>query len=1585
MRSDAARTRTLYALGVCATADSADLSLDDPIIKRFRIRDFKSDAADGLFEGVVDTGANAPVMSLAFAQRQGFPIYQLRKYVPIETANEGVRAHLAAVVYIEIYNADTQKPFWMKSLWYLLDSVSVDVLIDRRTMRLMGIECIQLNNESYRHRATISNVLTGEDDVFWDKLLGDDDLPAVQPNSITSKSQTTPSKTEHIGDAADDLIYRTFGVEDRPLTNARSSLTVNLIHVDPFDSETDDAETTVSSTFTVDDTLEGCYPRNGLHTRQLDESLRVPGESINEVVECPKTLRDHPFYADYVEDDWIETTEETEIEVVSRHIDQRDAVFEPQDIDKPRSHRATKRYLYQIDTDVAPKMWEGEEIKIGTKLSKSMRQQLHDLLKRYNLQIASHWADTGLIEGIFLKLDLKPGSKPFKRRPYRQSYRMMEEIEKQVKKLLEAGFIVPSNSEFASPVTMVPKKLVTEVLEWRMCIDYRMLNSMTVRDMYPLPSIATLHRKFHGNHFFTALDLRWGYHHVAIRPEDRHKTAFITHVGLYEFVRMSFGFVNAPGTFQRAMNYIFRDCPFVIVYLDDILILSATKEEHMDHMSIVFGLLERYNLKIRVQKCAFFQTELKYLGFILNSEGRRPDPEYVRRIWELKEPQLNSTVKKKAIERMIGMIQWLHVYIPRLSDYLAPISELKQSKPNRTLVWNYECSAALTKIKELVRDAPLLRHPVLDETFFVVCDASDIGVGAVLMQKHEEVLHPVEFWSKKFQKHELHWHVSEKELVSIVWSLEKWESYLLGKYFEVYTDHRNLVELQKQYNAENVAQKLSRWFIRLQQFDFQAHYIKGVMNVAADYLSRDVLMESSQNHMDELNPERSFDAKPLLGKRHVFFVDVDRDSVDNGDTLIRIADAGRVRHCYILSTPHPVNRLRRSPRIAEKQRKLQALRESARAAVGVPRVGPGNVGSSHSESTLTTSGVSRRVSRRNRSDIPADRSADPSNETDVDVSASRSVFHSPGNAVTVNASSSPRRVVVSRQAVDGDGDVAMDVGVGTEDEKQSESRQRGDDEDDDIVDDWNMEINRLLSTGDEHDRDVAALFDKDYSKLINVESLKSNLLSDAITCTLLKIVGEGADVLDLTLPAQQREDVRKGYYSIRNGLLYFRGRRRKTWRSGYVIPPKLRYHVLEYFHSSLHTMHQGRDRMLLLMNGKVFWRGMSADVAEHCKQCPCGLAKTSPVRNQGLLQLFPAFKPFEIVHLDVVGPMPLTRAGNRYILTMMDRYSRVVKLICLPVVTASVIAMSFRNHWLLEYGTPVRTLTDRGSDFTSLIMSVLAGMCGFDQLLTTSYHPETNGRLERFHRYLKERLRCVAHVRELDFLRDDDWDLYVPGIAFSYNVTPNRMTGYSPYQIIYGQTVNLPIDTILSGRTAQSVADDVLEDRAEHLQSERRLNGEHRAYIEQLQRLRNDMADQIRSRRKKYDAARKRSFDRKRVPAIHYKVNEVVYVDTRAGQQGNARKLPINRKRGRILDKIGQNVFVIRYDDGEIDKVNVARIYKPVGGRRPRPKVRVRAPNVPAVRKIHGKRRHSNFRKRERRRKKKMKQSLDPISEFLDY
>ncbi|MCP4477936.1 MAG: hypothetical protein GY818_07580 [Planctomycetaceae bacterium] len=327
---------------------------------------------------------------------------------------------------------------------------------------------------------------------------------------------------------------------------------------------------------------------------------------------------------------------------------------------------------------------------------------------------------------------------------------------------------------------------------------------MTIPDHYPIPNIHDIYGKLSGHEWFSALDLRHGYHHLEVRPEDRYKTAFITHHGLFEFNRMTFGFVNAPAAFQRAMDYIFRDLSFVVVYIDDILIMSKTEEEHMRHLRIVFEILETYNLVIRKEKCQFFVKELKYLGFILSGKGMRPDPEYIQKVIDLPDP-----TRLKELKHCLGMVTWLHRYIPRMSDYLFPLTEATKTRgmtKNQlrhrpwSEVWTKECQEAWEMVKTLVKQTQLLRHPDMSKEFFVVTDASDVGIGAVLMQEYSGVLEPVEFWSSKLQETQQHWYVGEKELYGIVATIEHWQKFLKLRKFTVYTDHKNLENLQKRYN-----------------------------------------------------------------------------------------------------------------------------------------------------------------------------------------------------------------------------------------------------------------------------------------------------------------------------------------------------------------------------------------------------------------------------------------------------------------------------------------------------------------------------------------------------------------------------------------------------------------------------------------------------------------------------------------------------------------------------------------------------------------------------------------------------------------
>ncbi|MCP5016830.1 MAG: transposase family protein, partial [Ketobacter sp.] len=395
------------------------------------------------------------------------------------------------------------------------------------------------------------------------------------------------------------------------------------------------------------------------------------------------------------------------------------------------------------------------------------------------------------------------------------------------------------------------------------------------------------------------------------------------------------------------------------------------------------------------------------------------------------------------------------------------------------------------------------------------------------------------------------------------------------------------------------------------------------------------------------------------------------------------------------------------------------------------------------------------------------------------------------------------------------------------------------------------------------------LLENDWSKTINQHSLRAHLLNDVIYCTIIKILVEkNQSHLIYTLPKVFQNDITSGYYSMKHGLLYYNGRNDeekikhdnqiwKTWLEGYCIPPKLRKDILTYFHTSLSTNHQGGERMRFLMAGKVYWKGMIRDIRRFVSGCDtCYLSKQTPNRREGYMNQFITTKPFEIVHMDIVGPLPRTKSGNRYILTMMDRYSRMVKCICLPIITASAIASAVRNHWLLNFGTPEYLLSDRGSYFTGFIFKLLGKLSGFNQLFTSAYHPETNGRLERFHRFLKQRLRMIAFDRNMDFLSNHDWDNFIPNISFSYNITPNRMNKISPFDIIYGNRIKLPIERMLNrdiSNEADAIEKDTQQTTGIRGSSGFKIDSTHRSYIDSMRDIYLDLDNYIQMSRTPYN------------------------------------------------------------------------------------------------------------------------------------
>lgn len=477
---------------------------------------------------------------------------------------------------------------------------------------------------------------------------------------------------------------------------------------------------------------------------------------------------------------------------------------------------------------IEPKTNESEplEYKINQNLQPDEKVKLKRLLEKHRKLFATSLFDLTQNDTIQHVIELLPDQRPISSRPYRIAETQRLAVDQQLVEMLEHNIIQPSKSPWSSPIVLVRKKNG----QYRFCTDFRKLNAVTVKDVYPLPRIDDTLQALSGQRYFSSLDMYSGYWQVPLSYSSRKYSAFVTHRGLHEWCVVPFGLCNAPSDFQRMMEKVLLGLIYniCIVYLDDVCVFSKTFDEHLENLETVFHACAKAKLKLQFAKCTFAENSLRFLGFVISAEGIATDPTKIEAVKNYPTPM---TVKD--VRSFLGLIGFYRKYVKNFAIIAHPLSTLL--KKEAKFEWSDECERSFRTLIDKLITAPILRHFNPKLPIAVSTDASQYAIGSVIWQTEGSEKYVIGYHSRTLNQHEQNYSTSEKECLGLIHAIKINRQYLLGKHVDIYTDHHSLCFLSK---IKESGGRLVRWSLILAEYDYTIHYKKGTCHLDADCMSR---------------------------------------------------------------------------------------------------------------------------------------------------------------------------------------------------------------------------------------------------------------------------------------------------------------------------------------------------------------------------------------------------------------------------------------------------------------------------------------------------------------------------------------------------------------------------------------------------------------------------------------------------------------------------------------------------------------------------------------------------------------------------
>ena len=939
---------------------------------------------------------------------------------------------------------------------------------------------------------------------------------------------------------------------------------------------------------------------------------------------------------------------------------------------------------------------------------------------------------------------------PINVKQYRYPPVHREEINRQIQELLETDVVESSTSPYNSPLWIVPKKPDSQGNKrWRMVIDYRKLNDKTIGDAYPLPNITEILDQLGSAKYFSTFDLASGFHQIRMSSKDAHKTAFSTPYGHFQFKRMPFGLKNAPATFQRLMNSILSGLQGIelFVYLDDIVIYSTSIHEHEIKFNQLMDRLRRAKLQLQPDKCEFLRHEVKYLGHVISENGVKPDPKKIEAVSNFPRPR-----KSKNIKQFLRLAGYYRRFIPNFSKVAKPLTQLL--KKDVAFKWTENQENAFNTLKTALITEPILQYPDFSQPFNLTTDASGYAVGGILSQGPIGKDLPIAYASRLLNPAEQNYSTIEKECLAIVYSAMHFRPYLYGRKFTIITDHKPLVWM---HSIKDPTSRIWKWKLKLADFEFDIIHKEGKANANVDALSRNPpevclpIRKREEDPPSRYPAPKRFELDTLTEDSPIFEVKPRELSQHN-----RPGKQGKIsirKHVTIEETP-------------------TKHFDHALAEIDV----------NTDEETIT----------QEITDI------DKTNEEEPPITIPEPIQQQGKDAMP--AVLSELRILETRDSITRVNDhriIFVDIHGTPIDKGALEMKEAGK-----LPYYRDLMLGRVILNQDSGKYIVSLPVKEDRNSPITPENILNSLKS------LLDVVKEN-QLTSFSISKTNLEEI-PWRYTIRKLKEVFMGETIAiTICTGEIIipPVEARSNIIREKHESPIAGHKGVTKTYQRVRQYYYWKTMKKEIQEYVRTCKeCQLKKLTRIKTrQPMVLTDTPGKAFDKISMDIVGPLPQTQKGNKYILTIQDLLTKYSIGIPMAGISSAEIADVFVKQFICRFGSPRAILTDQGANFTSSLMKKVAKRFRIKRYTTSAYHPQSNGSIERSHHVLTEYLNLYIE-------NSRNWDEWVELAMFSYNTSVHEGTKFSPHELVFGHLAREPTGEMITEENMEPTYSEYLRD-----------------------------------------------------------------------------------------------------------------------------------------------------------------------------